>query len=100
MATSRTMYKYFLSSKHPNILMMLGWFKYIWIFTSLMNWSTISSSIRVAFSMILRAQTKPLFFYWAKKTLPYLPLPTFFIKRKLSKVIVLFVLANWLGIKL
>ena len=43
-----------------------------------MNCSVISSSISSFFSIILRAQTKFVFFYLTKKTWPYFPSPSSF----------------------
>ncbi len=43
--------------------MMLGWFRYIWIFSYLINCSVISSSTKSFFSITFRAHMKPVFFY-------------------------------------
>ena len=60
-----------LSSKQPYILMMLGWERKFWIFTSLINWSIISYYLRIDFSITFKAQMKFVCFYLCLRN--YLP---------------------------
>jgi len=66
--------------------MMFGWLRNIWIFTSRMNWSVIYYSWSNFFSITLRAQINPVYFYLARYTLPYLPFPSYFNLVKSSTI--------------
>ena len=62
--------------------MMFGWFKNIWIFSSLMNCSVISYFINRLFSITFRAHMNPVYLSLTRDTLPYLPFPNSFILSK------------------
>jgi hypothetical protein len=72
------------SWKQPYILMMLGWFRNIWIFTSRVNWSVISSYRSRLFSITFKAHTKFEYRSRTKYTRPYFPFPNYLIFTKSS----------------
>ncbi len=70
--------------------MICGWFRYICIFSSLMNCSVISSSFKSCFGITFNAHMNPDDFYYTKYTFPYFPCPSYFIFLKSATLSFLF----------
>lgn len=85
-AASIIKYKFFASSKKPYIFITLGWFKKLWIFNSRICCSVISYSFIKFFYKTFKAQIKFVCLSLTKYTLPYFPVPNYFICSKSSRV--------------